>query len=55
MANCCASAYILNTTLSLITFVSNNLGLENLPEYVFRLNKFRNDIEVALKPTGFEL
>ena len=30
-------------------------GLENSLGCVFWLKKFKNDIEIALKPTGFEL
>ena len=30
-------------------------GLENSPGYVFRLEKFKNDVEIALKPNGFKL
>ena len=30
-------------------------GLENSPGCVFWLKKLKNDIEIALKPTGFEL
>ena len=30
-------------------------GLKNFPGYVFWLKKLKNDIEIALKPTGIKL
>ena len=30
-------------------------GPENSPGYVFWLTKFKNDIKIALKPTGIKL
>ena len=53
MANCCASADILNTTFSLINCVSNSLWSWKFTKVGFWLTKFKNDIEIALRPTGF--
>ena len=55
MASWCASVDIFNTTFSLITFVSNSSDLANSLGYLFWLKKFKNDTEIALKPTDFEL
>ena len=51
MANWCALADILNTTFSLITSVSNNLCSWKFSGVCFL--KFKTDIEIALKPTGY--
>ena len=57
MANWCALASILNTTFSLITFVSNNLsswkftGVYFLTQEIQKWQIFGN----SLKPTDFEL
>ena len=33
--------------------LKNNSGLKNSPGYLFWLTKLTNDIEIALKPTGY--
>ena len=55
MINWCAWADILNAIFSLIIPFQIISGLENSPAYVFLLKKFKTDILIALKPTGFEL
>ena len=55
MANWCASDDILNTTFSLITSVSNNLYSRKFTWVCFLTHEFKNDINIALKPTDFEL
>ena len=55
MTNWCASADILHATFSLITSVSNNLWSCKFNGVCFLTQKSKNEIEIALKSTGFEL